>query len=68
MVTWPELRRADVAVVFGTLFAKPGAAQRPGRRPTRAAVPGYRDAEGAHAQALAQLDWYEAAEDGGYGA
>ncbi|MDA0700683.1 MAG: peptidase M19, partial [bacterium] len=23
MVTWPELRRADVAVVFGTLFAKP---------------------------------------------
>ena len=63
MVTWPELRRADVAVVFGTLFAKPDRPTRPGA--SDAAVPGYRDADGAHGQALAQLAWYEAAEAAG---
>jgi membrane dipeptidase len=67
MVTWPELRRADVAVVFGTLFAKPDKPPRPGAPPASdRAFPGYRDAEGAHAQARAQLDWYEAAEDAGH--
>ena len=63
MVTWPELRRADIAVVFGTLFAKPERPQRPGA--SDAAVPGYRDPEEAHAQARAQLAWYEAAEAAG---
>jgi len=67
MVTWPELRRADVAVVFGTLFAKPDKPPRPGAPPAAdLAYPGYRDAEGAHAQARAQLDWYRAAEDAGH--
>jgi membrane dipeptidase len=67
MVTWPELRRADVAVVFGTLFAKPDKPPRPGAPPASdRAFPGYRDAEGAHAQAQAQFDWYEAAEDAGH--
>jgi len=67
MVTWPELRRADVAVVFGTLFAKPHEPPPPGA-PAAAdrGVAGYRDAAGAHAQALAQLDWYEAAQDAGH--
>jgi membrane dipeptidase len=67
MVTWPELRRADVAVVFGTLFAKPDKPREPGAPPASdGAYPGYRDAEGAHAQARAQLDWYEAAQDAGH--
>jgi membrane dipeptidase len=67
MVTWPELRRADVAVVFGTLFAKPDQPPLPGAPPAfDGAYPGYRDAAGAHAQALSQLDWYEAAQDAGH--
>jgi membrane dipeptidase len=67
MVTWPELRRADVAVVFGTLFAKPDKPPLAGAPPASdGAYPGYLDAEGAHAQASAQLDWYEAAQDAGH--
>ena len=69
MVTWPELRDAGVDLVFGTLYASPAK-----RVPMQAApageaiaapaaaersVVGYVDAEGAHAQALAQLSWYE---------
>jgi len=69
MVTWPELRDAGVDLVFGTLYASP--ARRvpmqpagPEEAPASAAASsdrsnGYVDAEGAHAQALAQLRWYE---------
>ncbi len=67
MVTWSELRAANVDVVFGTLFARP---HRP--RPQDAAADahptplGYHDAQGAFDQARAQLDWYERAEDAGH--
>ncbi|TVR89791.1 MAG: peptidase M19 [Trueperaceae bacterium] len=69
MVTWPELRDAGIDLVFGTLYASPAArvpmqAAGPAEAPASAAqrtdrAAGYVDAEGAHAQALAQLRWYE---------
>jgi len=82
MVTWPELRAAGIDLVFGTLFAHPAKRQRmqPERtdRPAsdaadddqqqaeERALPAYVDAEGAHAQARAQLDWYRAMETEGW--
>ncbi|GGK88223.1 dipeptidase [Deinococcus radiotolerans] len=55
-VSLPELRRADLRVCFGTLFALPHGAGSPG---------GYSDHAGARAQALAQLDVYLRWEDQG---
>lgn len=76
MVTWPELRAAGVNLVFGTLYASPAAkvAMQPtpddgaGANPGAVASPadGYVDAEGAHAQALAQLTWYQSMERDGW--
>jgi len=69
MVTWPELQDAGVDLVFGTLYASP-AKRVPMQGPLAGEplasepagtdrVAGYVDAAGAHAQALAQLQWYE---------
>jgi membrane dipeptidase len=63
MVTWPELRRAGIDVVVATLFAHPAerAPMQPGARPAAPPYPeppGYHDAEGAFAQAAAQLRYY----------
>ena len=73
MVTWPELRDAGVDVVFGTLYASPATkvpmqVQPGGERveADRVDGAGYVDAEGAHAQARAQLDWYQAMERDGW--
>lgn len=62
MVTWPELRAAGIDLVFGTIFANPAervpmqvGAELP---PVAHEPPGYRDAEGAHAMARAQLAYY----------
>ena len=82
MVTWPELRAAGIDLVFGTLFAHPAKRQRMQPEPAdRAAsdasgddqaeaderdLPAYVDAEGAHAQAHSQLDWYRAMEAAGW--
>lgn len=76
MVTWPELQQAGVDLVFGTLYASP--ASKVAMQPTdddtasasATAAPvadgaGYVDAEGAHAQARAQLEWYRAMERDG---
>ncbi len=74
MVTWPELRAAGIDLVFGTLFAHPAKRQ---RMPPETAgddaeaaeeldLPAYVEAEGAHAQARAQLDWYRAMEAAGW--
>ena len=54
-VTFPELRAAGLRVCLGTLFAAP-------RTPDG---DGYTDAEGARAQAQAQLDQYHRWEDAG---
>ena len=75
MVTWPELRAAGIDLVFATLFAQP--AQRVAMQPDAARpaepvpeeqsiAPAYRNAEEAHAQARAQLDWYLSMEAAGW--
>ncbi|THF88321.1 peptidase M19 [Deinococcus sp. KSM4-11] len=56
-VTFPELRQAGLRVCLGTLFAAPLTPTMPG---------GYTDAEGAHAQATAQLDQYHRWQDAGW--
>ncbi len=73
MVTLPELRDGRVDLVFGTLFASPArrlAMQAPaGGDALATPTPdpnGYADADGAHAQAVAQLDWYERMEGAGW--
>lgn len=82
MITWPELRAAGIDLVFGTLFAHPANRQRMQPEANDRAVPNvgdadaaeadepdlpaYVDAEGAHAQARAQLDWYRAMEAAGW--
>ncbi len=75
MVTWPELRAAGIDLVFATLFAQPAqrvAMQPDGARPTESVpeeqsiAPAYHDAEEAHAQARAQLDWYRSMESLGW--
>jgi len=48
-VSLPALRAADARVVLATLFTAPASAHNPG---------GYRTPAEAHAQALAQLDYY----------
>lgn len=45
----PDLRAGGVGLICATIFAQPV---------TEHAPWGYRDAEGAHQQALGQLDWY----------
>jgi membrane dipeptidase len=45
----PDLRRGGVGLVCATIFCLPSVDGKPG----------YRDAEGAHADAVAQLDWYQ---------
>lgn len=72
MVTWPELRAGGVDLVFGTIYASPArkAAMQPSGDAAADAVHldpnGYTDAEGAHAQGVAQLDWYLAMEAAGW--
>lgn len=66
MVTWPELRAADVDVVFGTLYAKPHRSRSTDADDGAPTPPGYHDAQGAFEQARAQLDWYERSEDAGF--
>ncbi|MFC3832532.1 MULTISPECIES: dipeptidase [Deinococcus] len=56
-VTFGALRAGRVAVCLGTLFAMPR---------TESSPHGYTDADGAHAQALAQLDQYRRWEDAGH--
>jgi membrane dipeptidase len=63
MQTWPELRRGGLDVVVATLFARPAQsvpmlANAPRNPPPLPEPAGYEDAEGAHAQASAQLDYY----------
>jgi membrane dipeptidase len=63
MCTWPELVRGGLDVVVATLFARPAESVPMQSDTPRNASPlpepeGYRDAEGAHAQAAAQLDYY----------
>lgn len=70
MVTWPELRRAGIDLVVGTLFANPAerVPMQAGGRETPPPYPepeAYRDAEGAFAQADAQLRYYERLEEAG---
>jgi membrane dipeptidase len=66
MITWPELRAADVDVVFGTLYAKPQRPRAAGDDDEAPTPPGYHDAQGAFEQARAQLDWYERSENAGF--
>lgn len=82
MVTWPELRAAGIDLVFGTLFAKPakkqemqpaasgeGGTEKRGRSAGSERdriAPSYRNAEEAHDQARAQLDWYRSMEAEGW--
>lgn len=73
MVTFPELREAGVDLVFGTLFASPAQRVPMQALPEGEASPapatdpsGYLDAEGAHAQATAQLAYYERMEAEGW--
>ena len=70
MVTWPELRRAGIDLVVGTLFANPAGRlpMQAGPRETPSPYPEpetYRHAEGAFAQADAQLRYYEHLEEVG---
>ena len=44
----PDLRRAKVALICGTIFCRPALGEKPG----------YHNAQEAHAAATAQLDWY----------
>jgi membrane dipeptidase len=53
-VTFPALRRAGVALIFGTLFTPPAGI--PNLNAPADAV--YHDADGAHKRAMAQLDYY----------
>src|SRR5688572_29331800 len=46
----PDLRAGNVGLICATIFAEPVSERRPR---------GYRDAAGAHAQAMSQLAWYE---------
>lgn len=64
MVTFPELRRGNVGVVFGTLFALPHMPTPEGYPP--AIIRGYTTAEEAHQQARAQMDAYRRMEDAGF--
>jgi len=74
MVTWPELRAAGVDLVFATIYASP--AQRVAmqvsldgsdRSTANPSDPvGYHDAEGAHEQGVAQLEWYRSMERAGW--
>lgn len=58
MVTLPELKRGGIAVVFGTIFA---GTREEDASPERAALPGvYSTPEQAEANALAQIELYEA--------
>jgi membrane dipeptidase len=71
MVTFPELRRAGIDLVFATLFANPAerVPMQPGERtrpPAHPPAPGYVDAEGAHRQAREQLDYYRWMEEAGW--
>ena len=73
MVTLPELRDGGVDLVFGTLFASPARrlamqAAAAGATPVAPVLDpkGYVDADGAHEQASAQLDWYERMEQAGW--
>ncbi|WP_412028043.1 dipeptidase [Deinococcus yunweiensis] len=56
-VTFGSLRAGRVAVCLGTLFAMPR---------TDTSPDGYTDADGAHAQALAQLNQYRRWQDAGH--
>lgn len=53
-VTFPALRQAGVALIFGTLFVPPAGI--PNLNAPEDAV--YHDADGAHKRAMAQLDYY----------
>jgi len=64
MVTFPELRRGNVGVVFGTLFALPDMPTPEGYPPVR--IRGYTNEEEAHQQALNQIQAYRAMEDAGW--
>jgi membrane dipeptidase len=62
MVTWPELELAGIDLVFATLFANPAerVPMQEGALPPPYPEPeGYRDADGAFAQAWRQLEYYE---------
>jgi membrane dipeptidase len=53
-VTWPELKRTGVGLVFGTLFVQPASAP----VGTFGGKMVYRDADEAHRHAMSQLDYY----------
>ncbi|MFO8233378.1 MAG: membrane dipeptidase [Longimonas sp.] len=67
LVTLPELRRANVGIVFGTLFAIPRSAlQYEGEKPPKwKAKLSYATPDEAHALAVDQLERYEQWEDEG---
>lgn len=58
-VSLPALRAADVCVVLATLF------ETPARVAAQHGIAGYRAPEEAHAQAMAQLDYYQALHERG---
>jgi len=53
-VTFPELKRARICLVFGTLFVRPAAFPDPASRNKMT----YKDAAEAHRMAMAQMDYY----------
>mgnify|MGYP002682529918 CR=1 FL=1 len=59
MVTFPELRRGNVAIVGGSLFVEPA------HSPWPAACEGYHNAEEAYLQARTQLETYRRWSDEG---